>query len=99
MPTYDYNCKKCSNIFEEYRTVDERLAPLKAPCPKCGEIGCIQKTVGSFPGIGVDLTLTADKKTNGQWSELMTKVKESVPERMRGKLDKGSNMRGHRWRD
>ena len=98
MPTYDYNCEKCLNIFEEHRTVDERLAPLDAPCPKCGEVGCISKSVGAFPGIGVDLTLTPDKKTGGQFSELMKRIKESVPERLRKNVGRSETMRGHRWR-
>ena len=99
MPTYDYNCEKCSNIFEEYRIVDERNVPLKKPCPHCGEIGGIQKSVGGFPGIGVDFTLTPDKKTGGRFSEIMKRVKKSVPERMRGNLDSSTNMHGHRWKE
>jgi len=98
MPTYDYKCEKCSNIFEEYRTVDERNETLGSRCPNCDEIGGVQKIVGGFPGIGVDFTLTPDKKTDGKFSEIMKRVKESVPERMRGKLDNATNMRGHRWK-
>ena len=33
MPFFEYKCKKCGNVFEEYvKKYDERVK-----CPKCGE--------------------------------------------------------------
>jgi putative FmdB family regulatory protein len=98
MPTYEYKCEKCSNIFEEFLSMDERDQPLDKPCPQCGAVGDIHKNISGFPGVGVDFTLSADKKTGGRFSEVMKRVKESVPERMRGKFDKSTSMRGHRWK-
>tara|TARA_R100000458_G_C8198169_1_gene189557 strand:+ start:253 stop:552 length:300 start_codon:yes stop_codon:yes gene_type:complete len=98
MPTYEYNCEKCSNLFEKYLTVCERNEPVKEPCPECGEVGCVKKSVGGFPSVGVDLTLTPDKKTGGKWSALMNKMKRGLPERHQNKLGNSANMRGKRWK-
>jgi len=38
--------------------------------------------------------LTPDKATGGQWSELMSKMKEGVPEKLRKNLDSGTNRSG-----
>lgn len=32
MPTYDYRCRKCGKIFEEYRPMSDP----EADCPVCG---------------------------------------------------------------
>lgn len=33
MPTYDYKCKSCEHIFEEFHKVNEKP---KVKCPICG---------------------------------------------------------------
>ena len=34
MPIYEYRCRKCGNVFEEWvKTFD---SPELEPCPKCG---------------------------------------------------------------
>ena len=33
MPTYDFICKKCGSIFEEYLSFNDDRSKLK--CPKC----------------------------------------------------------------
>ena len=34
MPTYEYECKKCSNSFEVFQSMSDE--PIKS-CPKCGK--------------------------------------------------------------
>jgi putative FmdB family regulatory protein len=34
MPTYEYKCKACGHLFEEYQSI---TAPLLKKCPSCGK--------------------------------------------------------------
>ena len=34
MPTYDYNCKKCDHVWEEFQSI--KADPIKK-CPACGK--------------------------------------------------------------
>ncbi len=45
MPTYDYQCSKCGDVFETFQRITD--APLEA-CPKCG--GPVKRLIG--PGAG-----------------------------------------------
>jgi len=96
MPNYDYMCEACSHCFEELISYEDRETPTKNPCPQCGEKKVIKK-IGGFPGLAADSTLTPDKKTGGQWSEMMNKIKSGVPKRYHSNLDKSTNMNGKRW--
>ena len=35
MPIYEYKCRSCGNLFEEFRLISERDAATK--CPLCGK--------------------------------------------------------------
>jgi len=98
MPTYDYQCNKCEMIWEDVYTISDRGIPLRKPCPHCKEIKCVGKAFTSFPGSATDSTLTADKKTGGQWSELMNRIKKGVPEHSKKKLDQAGHHTGRQWR-
>ena len=37
MPIYEYKCRECSNVFEEYSTLPHDI--VVAPCPKCTNPG------------------------------------------------------------
>ena len=41
--------------------------PAKKNVPDATKKGKVKKHVGGFPGIGCDMTLTPDKKTDGRW--------------------------------
>ena len=45
MPTYEYQCKKCKNRFEEFQSITEK--PLSR-CPKCG--GRVERLIGTGAG-------------------------------------------------
>jgi len=96
MPNYDYKCDKCEHAFEAFLSYDNREKPCNEPCPECGEKN-VQKVIGGFPGLGCDTTLTPDKKTGGQWSEMMNKIKSYVPDASKKKLDQATNVTGRRW--
>jgi len=45
MPTYEYKCKKCGDVFEVFHSMSSE--PVKF-CPKCG--GEVKKLIGSGAG-------------------------------------------------
>lgn len=47
MPTYDYRCKGCSHIWEEWQSI---TAPATKKCPKCGKLKA-ERVIG--PGAGL----------------------------------------------
>jgi len=93
MPIYDYQCEACEVTWEENLTISNRDKPLKKKCPNCGEKK-VKRAIHGFPGLGVDTTLTADKKTGGQFSEMMERVKRYAPKSTHGSLG-GSTERDH----
>lgn len=46
MPTYDYKCKNCGNLFEVFQGINE---PHHTECPKCK--GPVKRLIGSGGGI------------------------------------------------
>tara|TARA_Y100000296_G_scaffold84371_1_gene117519 strand:+ start:845 stop:1144 length:300 start_codon:yes stop_codon:yes gene_type:complete len=98
MPTYDYTCEKCNYTFESVHTISDRNKPCKKSCPSCGEKSVKKTWAGCTPGLASDSTLTPDKKTNGQWSEMMNRVKKITPNRCHATLDKATNRTGRRWK-
>jgi putative FmdB family regulatory protein len=46
MPTYEYKCKKCGHLFEEFQKMSD--PPLKK-CPKCK--GKVERLIGKGAGI------------------------------------------------
>lgn len=65
MPTYNYKCINCNNIFEKDRIVVER--DLKTMCPVCGgnsDREFIPITAISFKGSGFYVTDTRVEKEN-----------------------------------
>ncbi len=62
MPTYDYKCIKCGNIFELFHGINERP---QVVCPKCGSIA--QKQISLHSGLifkGSGFYITDYKKSN-----------------------------------
>ena len=51
MPTYDYKCEKCENVFEENLKIVDRDAPTELPCVHCG--GKVISLIG-VPGFAYD---------------------------------------------
>tara|TARA_Y100000310_G_C20436837_1_gene694135 strand:- start:78 stop:371 length:294 start_codon:yes stop_codon:yes gene_type:complete len=91
MPIYEYECE-CGHEFDDYLPVNKRKQPTKQPCPECNESKVSQKI--SRTTMGVDTNITPDKKTGGDWSRLMDKMKHSTPKRMHGQFDTASNRSG-----
>jgi putative FmdB family regulatory protein len=66
MPTYDYKCSHCGNLFEE---VQSMKAPMLIKCSKCGKDTLVRLIGGGgviFKGSGFYQT---DYKSNGEKKE------------------------------
>ena len=62
MPTYEYQCKMCGHVLEEFQSITEE--PLKR-CPKCG-IDNLVRVIGTGAGLifkGTGFYLTDYKKS------------------------------------
>ena len=66
MPTYEYECQKCKNMFEAFQGISEK--PIES-CPKCK--GKVKRLIGSGSGIifkGSGFYATDYKKSKKQES-------------------------------
>jgi putative FmdB family regulatory protein len=75
MPTYEYKCKKCGNVFEVFHSMNSE--PVKL-CPKCG--GEVKKLIGTgagpiFKGSGFYHTDYKNSTAKGK----KTETKETSP--------------------
>ena len=94
MPIYEYYCKdtECNHKFEEYLTISRMNEPLKKPCPECGK-KTVKKGV-SATTMGVDMKVTPDSKTGGDWSRMMDKIKKNTPQRYHSGIDQSTSRSG-----
>jgi putative FmdB family regulatory protein len=46
MPTYDYKCRSCGHVFEEFHMMSD---PAPETCPECG--GPVERLIGGGVGI------------------------------------------------
>jgi putative FmdB family regulatory protein len=97
MPTYAFRCEKCENTFDKFLSISEREQPLSESCEKCGCKNIVRDFTNYSQPIGTDMNFTPDKKTGGQWSQLMGKMKKGLAPRYHKSLDKASDRRGSKW--
>jgi putative FmdB family regulatory protein len=72
MPTYDYKCKDCGNIFEVFQSMSAEKIKV---CPKCG--GTVKRLIGAgstpiFKGSGFYQTDYKNKPTETKKSTTKT---------------------------
>ena len=78
MPTYDYKCSSCENVFEE---VQSMKAPLLTKCSKCGDDSLVRLIGGGsviFKGSGfyqTDYKGSGEKKTEPPIAEKKPETK------------------------
>lgn len=77
MPTYDYICSECNNIFEEIRKIDDRNVPTESPCPSCGKTNCISLHL-SAPSLVSPFRIDGLKKPSSQFKERMAQIKHGL---------------------
>ena len=88
MPLYDYRCSECDLDFTEVTSVARRDS---MKCPKCGKKKCVSRSGVYETSMGVDMNVTPDKKTGGDFSRLMDKMKHGTPKRLHGQFDQAGN--------
>lgn len=72
MPTYEYECKKCGHLFEEFQSMTAE--PLKK-CPKCGK--SVKRLIGAGAGIifkGTGFYATDYRKSRGTCPQAAAKT-------------------------
>ncbi len=82
MPTYEYKCENCNEVFEEFQSITDQ--PIEK-CPKCG--GKVQRLISAGSGLifkGSGFYLTDYKKSNASPTS-------SNGESKAGKSEKGPN--------
>lgn len=97
MPNYGFICEDCKHSFCRLLPIDKRNDPLTESCEVCNSTR-INKEFSSNPTLLSDSTMTANKKTGGQWNELMTKIKTGIPKRYHHRLDESSSRTARRWK-
>ena len=81
MPTYNFECTKCSNAFESFQTIADMDKPLDMPCPSCLKDGHMIRIVGS-PGVGDSVRLESTRgraKPPMQFNERLKEIKKKFP--------------------
>lgn len=48
MPIYDYKCRECGHVFEEFARITD---PPVTQCPKCGEGDCVFRLISGTTGV------------------------------------------------
>ncbi len=89
-------CGACDERWDDFQMISSRDAPCKKPCPHCKKKKVKRTLPNEFPQLEADTTLTANKKTGGQWNDLMHKMKNYTPDRYHDKLDKASSNSGRK---
>jgi putative FmdB family regulatory protein len=78
MPTYEYECRKCGNQFEQFQSMKD--AALRK-CPKCGKLA-LRRLIGGgggliFKGTGFYITDYKNKGSKGDGAD--SKPADSKP--------------------
>lgn len=94
MPTYEYQCRKCSHAFETIKRIDDRDLPCGEPCPACRKLE-VERGI-SVPVMGVDATLGP----GADFRELTRKMSRSLPKSAnsaRENLERAASLRGKKY--
>ena len=88
MPTYEYECKSCGYLFEEFQSI---TAPPSKVCPKCG--GKVRRLIGKgsaviFKGSGFYATDYRSEEYKKKAKEEKSETKEEKGEKKEGKSEK-----------
>jgi len=76
MPAYDYKCKSCENVFEQFRTIAKRNEP--SECPECGSTEVEMSFGNSSLKIGDPVHLGLKKVDDG-FKEVLKHIKKNHP--------------------
>ena len=75
MPTYDYQCLECEEIFEIFCKISELDS--SKPCPKCGSTNT-EKRIFSAPGACDSVSLGREKHQRS-FKEVLRNIDKRTP--------------------
>jgi putative FmdB family regulatory protein len=89
MPIYEYKCKKCNHVFEEFQSITSSSL---TTCPKCGSKGLVRLiSTGTgliFKGSGFYITDYKKTSTSSSTTSSNTKTKEEKTKEEKTKDEK-----------
>ena len=77
MPTYDYRCKNCEEVFDKILKISDREMPTKNPCPFCEEADTVELCL-SAPSLVSTFRIDGLKKPSGQFRDRMNQIKTGM---------------------
>lgn len=77
MPTYDYRCKNCEEVFDKILKISDREMPTKNPCPFCEESDTVELCL-SAPSLVSPFRIDGLKKPSGQFRDRMNQIKTGM---------------------
>ncbi len=94
MPTYEYKCEKCGNVFEELQSITDD--PVKE-CPTCG--GKVHRLIGAGAGLifkGSGFYLTDYKKSNSSPATASNETKTGQKNKAPDKIEKAPKQKAEK---
>lgn len=83
MPNYDYICRDCGNVFEQFQRMDDRYEPTRKPCPSCQK-KAVEIKIGN-PAIGDSVKLGLTKPDKGM-KEVLDKIQKNTGQKFDSKF-------------
>ena len=77
MPTYDFQCSECKEVWEAFYKIADRDTPLNEPCPKCDAEDTVTQKMGSG-GIGDAVRMGLQKPPDG-FNEVLRNISAVSP--------------------
>lgn len=77
MPTYDYKCIECEEVFEKILKIADREEPTKNPCPFCEKSDTVELCL-TAPSLVNPLRIDGLKKPSGQFRDRMKQIKSGM---------------------
>lgn len=87
MPTYDYKCSGCDNIWDRLLKIADMNIPVITECPFCKEVGKVRRMVS--PSHFNDPTRLGMKNAGGEFKDLLKLIHNRTPG---SNLDKSSTI-------
>ena len=81
MPTYDYRCEKCENVFEEFLPMAKRAEPTEKPCSELDCDGKVNQHLSGATAFAYDKIASKGhpKKPPGWMTDKLKEIKKNQP--------------------
>lgn len=82
MPIYDYQCSSCSEVWTEFKKMDNRKEPEQFPCPKCNAVGTVEQTIAFTPlmiSTSLETSRAMRKLNNSEFGDKLRQIHRDSP--------------------